>query len=134
VATWVIKYIDPFAIVAVVAICWSAGAQDDAAARRVEAARESFDTAWASLDSGLGQPEEVHLWSTRWARAVIAQDESQRSAAMDAHTSRMRLLAARVDELVATGMATTAAKVACRYFVAEAEAYNERGLIPAEEP
>jgi hypothetical protein len=88
---------------------------------RSDAAQKAYALHKAQLDAGTSKPENVYLWSTRWADA-----EGAKAAAVDQHLDRMKQLEAAVDKAFKAGVATAADMAAANYYRAEAEAWSAR--------
>jgi len=88
---------------------------------RSDAAQKAYTQYRAQLDSGLSKPEQVYLWSTRWADA-----EGAKAAAVDAHLDRMKQLELAIEKSVKAGIANAADLTAANYFRAEAELWSAR--------
>lgn len=87
---------------------------------RAALAHQLYDGAIASLTAGSSGPSDAYDWSVRWMRADL---EAHVPGAAQAHLDRMRDLESRVHALTQTGVLAASAETACRYYVAEAQAW-----------
>jgi hypothetical protein len=88
---------------------------------RSDSAQKAYTLYRAQLDSGLSKPEQVYLWSMRWADA-----EGAKVAAVDAHLDRMKSLEGAVDKAVKAGLMYSADLSAASFYRAEAELWSAR--------
>jgi hypothetical protein len=88
---------------------------------RADAAQKAYTVHRAQLDSGLSRPEQVYLWSTRWADA-----EGAKAAAVDAHLDRMKSLEQAIDKAVKAGVMSSVELTAASFYRAEAELWSAR--------
>jgi hypothetical protein len=107
----------------------SAHVSQDAAQERYEAAKAAFERAKIDYDAGIGEFEDIHLWSVRWATASKFFGTAGASGGLRNHLKRMTDLEAAVKVKVEAGAARPMDKLAARYYCAEAEMWVSHGMI-----
>jgi hypothetical protein len=107
----------------------SAGADADAArlsrlaVEQRDAARKTYQVAWANYREGRGSGEVLYRWSRRWLKAErrLSEKAAEQVAAMRAHYDRMRALEQIVRRLRDAGQFRVDEVTAATYYRAEAE-------------
>ncbi len=85
---------------------------------KADSAGKAYAQAEARLNSGLGTPEAVYIWSRRWAEAQRANGVT---TAVADHTKRMIALETSVKTKVSSGLLSAIDEHAAAWYRAEAE-------------
>jgi hypothetical protein len=110
---------------------WNASAQKDPPSNSAkllgemrDAARNTYDLHWKHFKNAQGLDlEALHRWSRRWLEAErkVSNKKADQTAALQAHSDRMKELEKVAATLAKTGQGPQSAASAATYFRLEAE-------------